>query len=138
MHEQPPVQQAMTAIAWSLPFEHIAEGLNSAKLMGNGELKIGDRIVNCHVVVADYGPAKPGLGGTLQSIPITYWIDVKTNLVVQQRYEIKYQSRTNTTTITLVRYRLNPAIPDTRFTFDPPQGVTEQPGICASSGGGSE
>jgi outer membrane lipoprotein-sorting protein len=132
---------AMSALGWSLPYEHVTEGLKAACFVGDRELKIGGEVVNCGVVAAVYAPAKSAWTGTVQTAPITYWIDTNTNIVVQQSYRTtltipgRDRPRTDTTTTTLLRYRLNPKVQDSRFTLQPPQGVTERPCISFSSGG---
>ena len=134
--------EAMWRVGSSLPYEHITDGLKSARIVASRELKIGDEVINCRVVAAAYAPAKSGWTGTVQTAPITYWIDPKTNIVVQQSYQTTLKipgrdhPRTDTTTTTLVRYRLNPKLRDARFTFQPSQGVTEQSCRSFSSGGG--
>jgi len=92
-------------------------------------------------MAAIYEPAKSGWTGTVQAAPITYWIDPKTNIVVQQSYQTtlkipgRDRPRTDTTAATLVRYRLNPKIQNERFTFQTPQGVAEQSCISFMGGG---
>lgn len=76
----------------------------------------------------------------LWTAPVTYWIDMKTNIVVQQSCEIRLpipgrKPRTDTMTTTLLRYRLNPPLSKARFTFRQPEGVTEQSCLSFSSGG---
>jgi outer membrane lipoprotein-sorting protein len=135
------LHDAMSALAWSLPYEHIMDGLKSARIVGNRELKIGGEVVKCQVVRAIYAPATSGRTGTVQTAPITYWIDLKTNIVVQQSFPTtiaipgRHRPRTDTTTTTLVRYRLDPKIQEARFTFRPPVGVREQSCLSFSSGG---
>ncbi len=125
----------------SLPYEHITDGLRSTRFVGNRELKIAGEVINCRVMAAIYEPAKSGWTGTVQAAPITYWIDPKTNIVVQQSYQTtlkipgRDRPRTDTTAATLVRYRLNPKIQNERFTFQTPQGVAEQSCISFMGGG---
>jgi outer membrane lipoprotein-sorting protein len=134
-------QEAATSLGWGLRYEHIADNLESARIVGNRELKLGDAVVKCAVVTAAYKPAKSAWTGMLWTAPVTYWIDMKTNIVVQQSCHIRLpisgrKPRTDTMTTTLLRYRLNPPLLNARFTFRPSEGVTEQP--CASfSGGGA-
>ena len=133
--------EAMSALGWSLAYDHITDSLRSARIVGNRELMIGAEAVNCRVVAAIYPPAKSGWTGRTPTAPITYWIHPKTNIVVQQSFQTtitvpgRDRPRTDTTTTTLVRYRLNPKIQDARLTFQPPQRVTERSCLSFSSGG---
>jgi outer membrane lipoprotein-sorting protein len=133
--------EAMSAPGSSLPYEHILDGLRSARLVGNRILKIGTDDVTCLVVTAVYSPSKSGWTGEIRTAPITYWIDAATKIVVQQTFQTAFEipgrsrSRTETFTTTLLRFRLNPELPDSRFTFRPPARVLERP-CDAFSGGG--
>jgi outer membrane lipoprotein-sorting protein len=133
-------QEAATSLGWGLRYEHIADNLTSARIIGHRELKLGDALVNCAVVTAVYKPAKSAWTGMLWTAPVTYWIDTKTNMVVQQSSEIRLalpggKPRADTMTTTLLRYSLNPPLSKARFTFRPPKGVMERP-CTAFSGGG--
>jgi outer membrane lipoprotein-sorting protein len=133
-------QEAAVSLGWALRYESIADGLTSARIVGHRELKLGNAVVNCVVVTAVYEPAKSAWTGMLWTAPVTYWIDTKTNIVVQQSCEIRLsipgrKPRTDTMTATLLRYRLNPQLSNAKFTFRPPEGVTEQSCLSFSSGG---
>jgi outer membrane lipoprotein-sorting protein len=133
--------EAMSAPGSSLPYEHILDGLRSARLVGKRILKVGTDDVTCLVVTAVYSPSKSGWTGSVRTAPITYWIDAETKIVAQQTFQTAFkvprrsQPRTETFTTTLLRYRLNPELPDSRFTFRPPARVLERP-CSAFSGGG--
>lgn len=133
--------EAMWALGWSLPYEDITEGLKWARSLGTRELRIGGEAVNCTVVRAAHTSAESGRTGAGHSVPVTYWIDSNTNIVVQQSYRTtlkipgREKPRTDTSTTTLVSFCLNPRIPKARFTFQPPLGVTKQSCISFSSGG---
>jgi hypothetical protein len=130
----------MSALESSLPYEHILDGVRSVRLVGNRVLRIGGADINCVVVTAVYAPAKSGWSEFAYTAPITYWIDPKNNIVVQQSYSIKpkipgrTQPRTDTFTITLTGYRLNAELPDSRFMLRPSVGSREWP--CSSLSGG--
>jgi outer membrane lipoprotein-sorting protein len=133
-------QEAATSLGWGLRYEHIADNLESARIVDHRELKLGGAVVNCALVTAVYKPAKSAWTGMLWTAPVTYWIDTKTNIVVQQSSDVRLvlpgrKPRTDTMTTTLLRYRLNPPLSKARFTFRPPEGVTERP-CTAFSGGG--
>jgi outer membrane lipoprotein-sorting protein len=135
-------QEAATSLVWGLRYEHLADGLTSARIVGHRELKLGGAVVNCAVVTAVYEPAKSAWTGMLWTAPVTYWIDPKTNIVVQQSCDIRLlipgrKPRTDTMTTTSLRYRLNPPLSNARFKFRPPEGVIEQPCTAFSGGGGA-
>src|SRR5450432_4216250 len=122
---------------------NILDGLRSARLIGSRILKIGTDDVTCLVVTAVYSPSKSGWTGEIRTAPITYWIDAETKIVVQQTFQTAFktpgrsQPRTETFTTTLLHYRLNPELPDSRFTFRPPTRVLERPcNVFLNSGGG--
>jgi hypothetical protein len=118
----------MTAPGSSLAYEHIEEGLRSARLVGRRSLKVGKDEVECFVVTAVYSPVRSGRSDSVLTSPITYWIDAETKVVVQQTFEAplkipgQSQPRTETSTTTLLRYRLNPELPESPFTFRPARG----------------
>jgi outer membrane lipoprotein-sorting protein len=134
---------AMSALASSLPYEHITDDLKSARIVGHGTLKVDGDNVSCLILVATYVPEKsPGWGDFVQTASIIYWIDSTTKIIVQQADQIGLKSRgrnrTDTYTTALLRYRLNPNLPESRFVFKPPQGATERPCIALGSGGGTD
>ena len=130
----------MLALEKSLPYERILDGLRSARLVGDRVLKIGTKDVSCFVVSAVYAPARPGWTGEVQMGPVTYWIDAETKIVVQQSSKTSFvipmrsQPSAETSTTTLLRYRLNPDLPDSRFKFQPAAGALERP--CTAFLGG--
>lgn len=132
---------AMLSLARVPPYESILDGLKSARLIGNGVVRIGTADVACVIVTALYAPLRSAWTEAVYTAPVTYWIDGKTNIVVQQTFQVttkipgRDQPRTDTTTTTLVRYHLNPKIKESRFTFQPPQGVPERSCFSFSSGG---
>ena len=75
------------SLARSLPYEGILDGLKSARLIGNSVVRIGAADVACVVVTAFYAPLKSAWTGAVHTAPITYWIDEKTNMVVQQTFQ---------------------------------------------------
>lgn len=135
-------QEAATSLGSTLRYEHIADNLEAAHIVGHRELKLGGAVVNCVVVTAAYKPAKSAWTGMRWTAPVTYWIDMKTNIVVQQSCDIHLpiqgrKPRTDTITTTVLRYRVNPPLSKIRFTFRPPEGAVEQPCTSFSGGGGA-
>ncbi|MFY9727882.1 MAG: hypothetical protein WAJ87_20470 [Bryobacteraceae bacterium] len=132
---------AMPSVASSLPYEHILEGLKSARFVGYQFLKVNGEAVSCVVVSVPYTPAKSDWNGAVQTAAIVYWIEAKSKIVVQQstNFTLKLQGRTKPRTdiftIKLASYRLNPVLPDARFTLQPPEGAKELPCIAFSGGG---
>ncbi len=135
-------QAAMSRVEGTLPYEHILERLQSVRAAGNRILRIGGEDVNCMVITAVYAPGRSEwLSAMVLGAPVTYWIDVKNKIVVQQSYSMKgpnIPGRSGagavTDTITLTGYRLNPEIPDSRFVFHPAKGSHES--SCTALGGG--
>ncbi|MGB9456228.1 MAG: hypothetical protein WCB12_09310 [Bryobacteraceae bacterium] len=131
---------AMPSVASSLPYEHILEGLKSARFVGYQFLKVNGEVVSCVVVSVPYSLAKSDWTEAVQTAAIIYWIETKSKIVVQQstNFTLKLRGRTrprtDASTITLVSYRLNPELPDARFTLRPPAGAKEWPCIVFSSG----
>jgi len=80
--------EAMSALESWLPYEHILDGVRSVRLVGNRVLRIGGADIKCVAVTAVYARAKSGWRESVYTAPITYWIDPKNNIVVQQSYSI--------------------------------------------------
>ena len=139
LRRSPP--EAMSSVESSLPYEHILEGLKSARFVGYQFLKVNGEAVSCVVVSVPYTPAKSDWTEAVQTAAIVYWIEAKSKIVVQQstNFTLKLQGRTkprtDTLTIKLASYRLNPELPDARFTLQPPAGAKELPSIAFSGGG---
>ncbi len=130
----------MLTLDRSLPYERILDGLRSARVIGNRVLNTGSKNVLCVVVTAVYAPAKSMWTGRVRNAPITFWIDTTTNIVVQQSFQttvaspMGHQPRIETWTMTIMRYSINPELPDSRFTFRPTAGILERP--CTAFLGG--
>jgi outer membrane lipoprotein-sorting protein len=132
---------AMLSLGRSLPYESILDGMKSARLAGNSVIRISSADVRCVLVTVFYAPKTSTWTDVVHTAPVTYWIDEKTNIVMQQSSQVtmnipgRDKPRTDTTTTTLIRYRLNPKLKDSRFTFQPPQRTTERSCFSFSSGG---
>ena len=136
------------ALGSSLPYERITEKLKWATFAGISTLTVDRQSIRCLLVDALYEPETRHftvpVGSEWTQSAVTYWIDPKTNLVMQQHHhEIRKSTvsgRINAPyhsyrTVSLVNFRVNPQLPDSLFNFKIPKDVRETK-HCPSSGGG--
>jgi len=109
-------------------YTSVADGVREAKIAGEETLEIGGRRVDCLVIEVYY----LRLSTVSEPIPPTrkLWIDKSRNVVLRenQRIEVKTpQGKTVTTKATYIftTARLGEQVPETLFTFVPPEGAKE-------------
>jgi hypothetical protein len=144
-----PVPPYVTAaLGSSLPYERIMEKLKSADFAGTSTLIVDGQSIRCFLVNAIYEPEtktfQQPAGTQWTQAAVTYWIDPNTNLVMQQYHhqilKLKVSGRINPpyhyyVTTSVVRFRMNPRLPDSLFLLRIPTDVHEMK-RCPSGGGG--
>jgi outer membrane lipoprotein-sorting protein len=135
-------QQAPFIVTEGLAYEKITRGLNAAKVLGKVRLNVNSRPVMATVVRASYAPLKAILGRIEPVLPNVYWIDTDTGIVLQHSYQTRMPAsasnnlEVHTTTVSVILYQTDVAIPDRVFNFSRPIGVVSETTCLELSGGG--
>jgi outer membrane lipoprotein-sorting protein len=144
-----PAPPYSTGLSRDLPYERITEKLRSARFVGVSELTADGEKIACLAVNAIYEAQTQQFsmppGSQWSRSAVTYWIHPVNKLVMQQYRHHAIRStvfgRINPvlheySVSSVVKYRMNPSLPDSMFKFKIPAGGHEVQN-CPSGGGGS-
>jgi len=111
-----------------LGLSRVIDQLREAKIIGKETLEMGGRRVDCLVIEANYAPASRE--NELNTYTRKLWIDKSRNIVlrdIQYREFKKQLGRTDKSKVTYVFSvaRVGEQVPETLFTFAPPEGAKE-------------
>jgi peroxiredoxin/outer membrane lipoprotein-sorting protein len=105
----------------------MSRGLKDCRLVREEPVELDGAPVDCHVVEADY-ELPPGLDA--RASPTTFWIDNARSAVLKESVEVEFKNQTGqdarmrqTTSYALVL--VNETLPDTLFSFRPPDDAKE-------------
>src|SRR5262249_45590729 len=124
-----PTNDIGNAMAVGTPIQRylsIKEGLRAASIQGEESVEIEGKPVRCTVVRAQY--ATPD-STRLELSPNTFWIDAPRRLVVRDSLQVRIANGPNGAPVTMAtvttfrKLETNATLPDTLFTFHPPEGA---------------
>jgi outer membrane lipoprotein-sorting protein len=103
-------------------YEHIAERVKAARILGQEAVEVQGKSIDCTVVQVEYDPL--GIGQPLR----TFWIDKARHIVLRESLKIE-SSPINPIdvkqTFIFTIAKVNEPIPDSLFVFIPPEGAKE-------------
>jgi outer membrane lipoprotein-sorting protein len=110
-------------------YDNVMDGLKQARNLRGESLDLNGTNIDCYVIEAQYDTpeAFPGAISSAKS----FWIDKKRYVVVREEYTTKIdssamgapQEHVHTNIFTVVK--LDELLPETLFTFTPPEGAIE-------------
>jgi outer membrane lipoprotein-sorting protein len=118
-------------------YDDILEGLKRSNLLREESLEINGASMSCYVIEAEYD--KPEAFPGAKESPKTFWIDRERFVVLRERYIVKIPSGEfgageQTHTLEFKAVKVNEALPETLFSFTPPEGAKEGEELSSPSG----
>jgi outer membrane lipoprotein-sorting protein len=108
-------------------YDNVMDGLKQARNLRDESLDLNRTNIDCYVIEAQYDTPE-AFPGAISSAKV-FWIDKKRYVVVREEYTAKIdssmgaQEHVHTNILTVVK--LDELLPETLFTFTPPEGATE-------------
>jgi outer membrane lipoprotein-sorting protein len=109
-------------------YDNILDGLKRSKLLREESLGINGASITCYVIEAEYD--RPEAIPNAKESPRTFWIDKERLVVLREQYIVKIPSSEfgtgeQTHTVEFKVVKVNEALPETLFSFTPPEGAKE-------------
>ncbi len=108
----------------------LLQGVRTADITGERQVTVGGTPADCWVVRCEMEPPQALATDSTARITATFWVEKARALVLRDSTSIRLRNPTTGTNMTMDQVtsftlgRVNEALPDSLFAFDPPEGAT--------------